>query len=85
MGARHALQRPLDGAMRRVPRQIVEPVHFSQGRQPAAAVAFLAKAWAAASAAAPAGVSAGTAAGEGGWPGVWGQDLARCRDGLTRR
>ena len=35
-GAQHALQRSLDGAMRRVPRQIVEPVHFSQRRQPPA-------------------------------------------------
>ena len=34
--AQHALQRALDVAMRRVPRQIVEPVHFSQRRQPAA-------------------------------------------------
>jgi hypothetical protein len=35
MGAQRALQRALDVAMRRVPREIVEPVHFSQCRQPA--------------------------------------------------
>ena len=34
MAAQRALQRALDVAVRRVPRQVVEPVHFSQCRQP---------------------------------------------------
>jgi hypothetical protein len=34
MGAQRALQRALDVAMRGIPRQIVEPVHFTQRRQP---------------------------------------------------
>ena len=34
--AQRALQRALDVAMRRIPRQIVEPVHFSQCGQPPA-------------------------------------------------